>query len=136
MSEQRATTAGAMLDRLSITLPWPNLELMPNRKHGRHWGNTQTAKVSARQMGRISVMSALGRNTLLVGQFVPIKMTFVAPDNRHRDLDNLLACEKPRLDGIAQALGIDDRRFRPITLDAAIDTKKQGFVLIEIGDAS
>jgi crossover junction endodeoxyribonuclease RusA len=121
------------LDRLTITLSWPNMDLMPNRKNGRHWGGTQAAKVRARQEGHMSTIHALGRNKLLTDKSVAVKLTFVAPDNRHRDLDNLLACEKSRLDGIAQALGIDDKHFKPITVDAAVDSKKQGFVIVEIG---
>ncbi|MFC3338797.1 hypothetical protein [Paracandidimonas soli] len=121
------------LDRLTITLPCVDPELMPNRKNGKHWASTQSAKVRARQDGYMATQSALGRNKLLLSKTVPLKVTFVMPDNRHRDLDNMLAASKASLDGIAQALGIDDKCFRPITIDAATDTKKQGFVLVEIG---
>lgn len=121
------------LDRLTITLPWVDSRLLPNRKNGKHWGTTQAAKVRARQDGHMATLSALSRNKILLSKTVPLKLTFAMPDNRHRDLDNLLASQKHALDGIAQALGVDDKCFRPITLDASIDTKKQGFVLVEIG---
>lgn len=37
---------------------------------------------------------------------------FYPPDRRHRDDDNLIASFKAGRDGIALALGIDDKRFR------------------------
>lgn len=121
------------LDRLTIKLPWVDSRLMPNRKNGRHWGGSQDAKVRARQDGHMSTLAALGRNKMLLSKTVGVRITYAAPDNRHRDLDNLLAASKASLDGIAKALGVDDKCFRPITLDAAVDTQKQGFVLVEIG---
>lgn len=120
-------------DRLIITLPWPDTSLMPNRKNGRHWGGTQAAKVRARQDGYFGAQKALGTSELTSQDRMPVKITFVAPDARRRDIDNMLACIKPQLDGIAQALRIDDSRFRPITLDDAMDTKKVGFLVVEVG---
>lgn len=120
-------------DRLTIILPWPDTSLMPNRKNGKHWGSTQAAKVLARQDGYFGAKQALGTGSIAKQDRMPIKITFVAPDRRHRDLDNLLACCKAQIDGIADALGVNDRQFRPLTIDAAIDTQKQGFVKVEIG---
>lgn len=42
---------------------------------------------------------------------IHLSLTFCPPDNRRRDLDNLLAACKPGIDGLAMALGIDDARF-------------------------
>ncbi|MNV98138.1 hypothetical protein D3C71_1933600 [compost metagenome] len=64
---------------------------------------------------------------------MPVSITWVAPNKVRRDLDGLLSAEKPRLDGIAAALGIDDSQFRPLVLDRALDAEKRGFVLVEIG---
>lgn len=123
-------TAGSV----RIVLQWPDSRLMPNRKNGRHWGGTQAAKVRARQDGYFEAKAALGRTSIVLGDRLPVRITFVAPDRRQRDLDNLLACIKPQLDGIAQALGVDDSRFRPVTIDDAVDQQKRGFVLVEISD--
>ena len=46
-----------------------------------------------------------------------LKITFFTPDNRKRDLDNLLAAMKPALDGMARAIGVDDALFRPLLID-------------------
>ncbi len=122
-----------IIDRLTIMLPWLDSRLMPNRKNGKAWQSSHAAKIRAKQDGALSARAALGRNALTTAVTYPLSITFVAPDGRHRDLDNMLAASKAALDGIAEALGIDDRLFRPVTIDVARDTKKQGFVLVEIG---
>ena len=78
-------------------------------------------------------MVAMKEEHINITKRVQLKVTFVAPDNRSRDLDNLLACIKPQLDGVASALGIDDKLFRPIVLDDAVDVKREGFLIVEIG---
>lgn len=120
------------LDRLTIILPWPDTSLMPNRKNGKHWGSTQAAKVRARQDGYFAAKAVCAKPLNLPDR-IPLSIDFVGPDRRARDIDNMLACIKPQLDGIAQALGVDDKRFRPITINDGLDTKKQGFVKVEIG---
>ncbi|NYT76635.1 hypothetical protein H0A71_06495 [Alcaligenaceae bacterium] len=118
---------------IKITLPWPDMSLMPNRKNGKHWGGTQAAKVNAREGGFYATRAAT-RDDLLLGDTVPLRITFAAPDGRHRDLDNLLSCSKSALDGVAKALGIDDKRFNPITIRGTRDTNKVGYVQIQIGE--
>lgn len=46
-------------------------------------------------------------------------LDFYPPDRRHRDDDNLVASFKAGRDGVALALGIDDRRFicHPMVMD-------------------
>ena len=93
-----------------ITLPYPNPALMPNRKNGRHWASAQQAKVNARQEAFL-----LSGSLNYTGG--GLKITFYTPDARKRDLDNLLAAMKPALDGMAQAIGVDDALFRPLLID-------------------
>lgn len=57
---------------------------------------------------------------------IALTMLFYPPDNRRRDLDNMLASCKALLDGIAQGMGIDDRAFRPITIDVMDVFKPNG----------
>lgn len=58
-------------------------------------------------------------------------MTFYPPDKRHRDDDNLIASFKSGRDGMAEAIGIDDKRFRlhPFVSDV---TKPGGTVEVTI----
>lgn len=121
------------LDRLTIRLPWPDTSLMANRRNGKHWLASHGAKVRARETAFFAAKAALGQNRLAAGGQVPVSITWVAPNKVRRDLDGLLSAEKPRLDGIAAALGIDDSQFMPLILDRALDSEKKGFVLVEIG---
>lgn len=121
------------LDRLTIRLPWPDTSLMANRKGGKHWGASHAAKVRARETAFFAAKEALGRHSLTASGQMPVAITWVAPNRIRRDLDGLLSAEKPRLDGIAAALGVDDSQFTPLILDRALDVEKKGFVLVEIG---
>jgi len=121
------------INRIVIRLPWPDTSLMPNRKNGKHWASTHQLKVRARQTGYFATMVAMKEEHHNITTRVPVKVTFVAPDKRSRDLDNLLACIKPQLDGVANALGVDDKLFRPIVLDDAVDVNREGFLIVEIG---
>lgn len=118
------------MELMQIILPWPDMNLMPNRKNGRHWGKVQAAKTKARQDAYYAAKQAAGQ--IAINSTVALRITFYQPDNRHRDLDNLLACIKPHIDGIAKALGVDDKCFRPITVDAGYDERKQGYVMVEV----
>ncbi|WP_067753065.1 RusA family crossover junction endodeoxyribonuclease [Orrella dioscoreae] len=124
------------LDRLTIELPWPDMGLMPNRKNGRHWTATHGKMAAARDMAALAARQALGRNAIPSQGRMKVTLTFVAPDRRRRDIDNLLACMKSQMDGIAIALGVDDSQFRPITLDDGLDTARRGFVRVDITAAS
>ena len=44
---------------------------------------------------------------------IPVRITFYPPDARRRDDDNMIGSFRAARDGIADALGVDDRRFRP-----------------------
>jgi crossover junction endodeoxyribonuclease RusA len=59
-------------------------------------------------------------------------VTFCPPDERKRDLDNMLAAIKSGLDGIADAIGMDDSRWE-ITMRRGACKRPDGAVLIEFG---
>lgn len=65
---------------------------------------------------------------------ITINITYTRPNNRWgSDHDNVEAAFKPGQDGIADALGIDDRYIRRIqTHSDEPDTKKRGYVEIII----
>ncbi len=118
---------------LEIKLDWPDTRLMPNRKNGKHWAATHVAIAQARDGAYRAARHAMAGKVFAIDGRTPMRVTFVAPDRRSRDLDNLLAACKPHVDGIAQALGIDDKYFRPITVDDGFDQFRRGYVLVEIG---
>lgn len=114
-----------------VKLPFPDAALFPNRKNGKHWSASQPAKVAAREYGYFAAKQAMAGFSVADGQ-IPLSIVFAPPDARKRDLDNMLAAMKPALDGIAAALGVDDARFRPVTIDVG-DVGKPGAVILAVG---
>ena len=114
------------LQSISVTLPWPPKELSPNaRVH--HKAKARVAKTYR------EAAWALTKAAKLTGQgagSVALEITFYWPDRRKRDLDNCLASIKSGLDGIADALGINDRQWQDIRIRVSPDIG--GMVKVEI----
>ena len=60
-----------------------------------------------------------------------LEMTFIPPDRRSYDRDNLVARMKAGIDGLADALKINDKRFNTVISTMASDSLG-GFVRIRI----
>lgn len=119
---------------MKIVLPWPDPKLNPNRSKGMHWASTTALRKSARTSAGFLAKQAMhaDRGSLPVdGGTVPLTITFVQPDKRARDRDNLLAALKPSLDGVADALGVNDSQFDPITIRREYGARP-GHVVIEV----
>lgn len=100
-----------------IVLPWPDKRLSPNARL--HWAAKNATRAKARQDGTNATYAAAGGLRELRARFagdglIPITITFYPPDRRHRDDDNMVGSFKSYRDGIADALGVNDRRFRPV----------------------
>lgn len=108
------------MNEIKIVLPWPDSALMPNRRGGKHWASFQKKKEGARADGADAARNALAAlgGVSIAGGMVGVGIMFFEPDRRHRDLDNLLGAIKWHLDGIAKEFGIDDKQFRPITINS------------------
>ena len=103
---------------LIVKLPFPAAELFPNRKNGQHWAKTNSEKVGKQHDGYCLTEQAMDEaGPQEWPEHIPLSLTFVMPDKRHRDSDNMLAASKALLDGMADALEVNDRRFRPILVD-------------------
>ena len=120
-----------------IELPWPDAKLNPNRSKGAHWGSTVTLRKKARDDAMWVTKGAMAQKLTRAQVWRPgepecaVVITFVQPDKRRRDRDNLLSALKPALDGIADALGINDSQFEPMTLRREYGSKP-GCVRVEI----
>ena len=117
---------------LTVILPWPDKRLSPNARIDRR----QVAAIKAREKEAARILTiekyAVGYYS---GVFTPqtLNLEFCPPDKRHYDMDNLLASMKAPLDGMAEALGIDDNLFEPITLWRG-KVIKGGQVIVKIGN--
>lgn len=104
-----------------LRLPFPHKELMPNRKNGRHWGSVKKFKDADRDGAHVQTRVQMAHHPKLTDKTIAIQITYIQADRYHRDLDNLLAASKATLDGVAMALGVDDKVFEPITLKRGFD---------------
>ena len=60
---------------------------------------------------------------------IKLEITFYPPDKRHRDADNMVAAIKSGLDGVADALRVNDRCFLPTFI---FSDEVKGMVKIEL----
>ena len=107
-----------------IELMWPDKRLNPN------------ARVHRMELARVkkTARHAAWGMTMATKGVVPtdkVRMTFYAPDSRHRDADNMLASMKGALDGVFDALDVDDKTVREITIVRADPEKPNGRVVLE-----
>lgn len=96
-----------------VTMPWPPSELSPNVN--RHWRTK--ARLKAKQRSTWAWLaqekkSELAGAVLADAVAVYVGLIFNPPTKHKRDLDNCLASCKSGLDGLADALGVDDSRFK------------------------
>jgi len=96
---------------MSLTLPWPPKALSPNSRT--HWRKkAPITKAYKTACWALTVESGLTvPPDAVAGEKLHLWLDFYPPDRRHRDDDNLIASFKAGRDGVALALGIDDKRF-------------------------
>jgi crossover junction endodeoxyribonuclease RusA len=117
-----------------IRLPFPAAELFPNRKNGTHWTKTKAVKDGQRLAGMLCTKAAMQDQAAHNWpEFIPLSLVYMLPDKRKRDADNMLAASKALLDGMAEALGVDDSRFRPVLVDWMPGHPKVGALVVAVG---
>ena len=117
---------------IEVVLGWPPTDLSPNAR--KHWAVVAKAKKQYRK-DCYSVSKEQLKKYKKVTENIPerlvLEMTFIPPDRRSYDRDNLVARMKSGIDGLADALKINDKRFHTV-----ISTMDQdylgGFVRIRI----
>jgi crossover junction endodeoxyribonuclease RusA len=91
-----------------IVFPWPPGALNPNKRC--HWSVKSKAAKGYREACHLLTKQS-GALIDWDGD-VHVWIDFYPPDKRHRDDDNMIAAFKSGRDGMADALGIDDKRIR------------------------
>jgi hypothetical protein len=121
---------------MRIILPWPDKRLSPNARL--FWAKVKPVKAKAREDAAYATYAAMNAGARDVRAWfarddgpIAVTVTFFPPDARHRDDDNMIASLKSARDGIADALGVNDRRFRPTYCFEA--PEKPGRVEVDVG---
>ena len=115
---------------LSIMLPWPPRELSPNYRAA-HWSAISKAKKRYRAACFIQAREQ-GAKAMQTGP-LDVALIFHPPDRRHRDWDNMIASMKAGLDGLADAIRVDDKHWR---LSFQVSDQTGGFVRVGIKAAT
>jgi crossover junction endodeoxyribonuclease RusA len=111
---------------MTFDLPWPPSRLNPNVRQ--HWTSLARHKRRYRDACRLTAMSQGAAK--IEAERLTVTLQFVPPDRRKRDLDNCIAAMKSGLDGLADALGVDDNKWRLAAI--LVDGEIGGFVRVTV----
>lgn len=120
---------------MKLTYPWPDKGLSPNARL--HFRAAAKLKAQAKEAATYLTYDQLpcgireARQHFAGDGPIAYQVTFYPPDKRHRDDDNMIGSFKAARDGIAAALGVNDRRFKPHYIFA--DPEKPGRVEVCLG---
>ena len=117
---------------LELSFPWPVPALFPNAARKQHWHTLRETARTLRQVAFAETWNSKNGWTRGGGPW-QLTLTFCPPDRRRRDLDGCLSAIKAAIDGMAEALNIDDADFWPITLDWG-PVCKGGQVRVKVGE--
>lgn len=100
---------------MQIELGWPHKALSPNHRSRSHWPKTRATKAAVNE-AFFATKAAIGRGEPEHDGRLSFIITAYPPDRQARDDDNLVSSLKGHRDGIAKALGLDDKLFdlRPV----------------------
>lgn len=91
-----------------ITLPWPPAALSSNARG--HWA--KKAAATKKYRADACTLTKAAKATVPAEGLIPLTIRFVPPHNRY-DPSNMPAMLKAGLDGLADGLGCNDKRFVP-----------------------
>ena len=109
---------------ITIDLPYPHKALWPNGRA--HWGTKSTQTQKHRQWAHLATLAETNAS------FVPSAIKLIVhakPKGPLPDRDNCIAACKALLDGVADALGVNDQDFPALTVEFA-SPREGRFVLV------
>ncbi len=118
-----------MTQPLSIVLPWPPGDVSPNARG--HWSKLHRARKAYREACAWQARLQGAHPGRMPDGRLRVSMLFVPPDRRSRDLDNLIGSMKAGLDGLADALAVNDARFA-LASELLQDGTIGGFVRVQV----
>lgn len=92
---------------LILSLPWPDKRLSPNARL--HWSKKARVVKQAREDAAWWAIHAGVKPSK--AKSLNVVITFIPPDARRRDDDNLIGMMKPARDGIADVIRVDDSQW-------------------------
>ena len=114
---------------MKVIFPWFPKELSPNWTG--HFHAKAKFKAIYKQVCKEQTMKVLEQmNGSTFWEFTEIDITFNMPDKRWRDSDNLLASVKNGLDGMCEALQINDKCFEHIHIHRSKEVG--GFITVQL----
>jgi crossover junction endodeoxyribonuclease RusA len=121
-----------MSDRsLLLRLPWPGTNLSPNVRS--HWAALATAKKKARSASERAIldqMQGVDLEWIRAEDRLVLWLEFVPPTRRSYDRDNLVARSKSLIDGMCDALQINDKKFT--TLVSRVASQVGAYIQVKI----
>lgn len=120
-------TAAQYRQEKRICLPWPNKRLSPNARVHR----MEKARLVSRYKAECGwTMKEHGIRPIDAAA-LNVRITFHEPDNRVRDMDNMLASIKAGLDAVSIAIGVDDSKWT-LTLVRGEVSRPHGKIIVEL----
>jgi hypothetical protein len=102
---------------LRVRLPYPDKTLNPNRYRGMSWKWTAKSKEMARQIGYFEVVHTADYPNFDPKKPLRLRVAIFPPDNRVRDMDNVMGALKSYQDGVFDAYaGLDDSMIKRKTI--------------------
>lgn len=114
---------------LRIETGWPPRALSPNARP--HWRRKWKAGTTAKQEAYWATYQAAPKGFAAAADAFAVTIRAEPKVGRVRDRDNLVASCKPFLDGIAQALGVNDSAFEAPSVQWG-ERHKTGRLIFEI----
>lgn len=108
-----------------VVLPWPTRGLSPNDRL--HW--SKKASIAKKYKEACFVLTKQAGLVVPESPMIAMWLDFYPPDRRERDDDNIISAFKSGRDGLALALGIDDKRLR---VHPYVQDKIGGFVRVRL----
>ena len=93
---------------MALILPWPPRALSPNART--YW--RKKAPIAKAYKEACWALTLEAKLAVPDSPKIALWLDFYPPNRRARDDDNMIASFKHGRDGVALALGIDDKRFR------------------------
>ena len=131
-------SARDVLDKaMTLKLPFPVRDLSPNARV--HWRKRAAVVAAFREECGWTAVTDYPKSSWN-GDWplrapVEATVTFVVPDRRRRDLDNLCAMLKPAWDGLVDAgvlAGDDHTQFKVVDANVIVRNKQNACVVVEL----